>query len=92
MVHRPTPRARFAWISAAVLTLLVLSAGTVAADTTPPADGTFTQNGTSADAYSSACTSNGDDTTTCTEHGLSVFSGKMSDSFSGVSHRNQVCA
>jgi len=92
MFHRSSPRSRFAWISAAVLALLLLSAGSVAADTTPPADGKFTQNGTSAEAYSSTCTPPAGDTTTCTDVGLSVFAGKMTDSFSGVSHRNQVCA
>ena len=92
MFHRSSPRFRIAGIAAAVLALLVLSAGSVAADTTPPPNGTFTQNGTSADASSWSCTPNGDDTTTCTDLGLSVFAGKMSDSFSGVSHRNQVCA
>jgi hypothetical protein len=92
MSNRSTPRSRFAWIVAAVLTLMVLSAGTVAADTTPPASGTFTQNGTSAEVYSSSCTPNGDDTTTCSDLGLFVFAGKMSDSFSGVTHGSQVCA
>jgi hypothetical protein len=92
MSYRSTPRSRFAWISAAVLALMVLSAGTAAADTAPPASGTFTQNGTSAEVYSSSCTPNGDDTTTCSDLGLFVFAGKMTDSFSGVSHGNQVCA
>lgn len=92
MFHRPSPRSRFAWITAAVLALLLLSAGSVAADTTPPADGKFTQNGTSAEVYTSTCTAPVGDTTTCSDVGLSVFAGKMSDSFSGVSHRNQVCA
>jgi hypothetical protein len=92
MFDRSTPRPRLAWISAAVLTLTVLSAGTALADTTPTPSGTFSQNGTSADVYASSCTPNGDDTTTCTDRGLSVFAGKMSDSFSGVTHGNQVCA
>jgi hypothetical protein len=90
--HRSTSRARFGLVSAAVVALLVLSAGSVAADTTPGGSGTFTQNGTSADAFSGGCTPNGDATTTCWDAGLSVFVGKMSDSFSGVSHGNQVCA
>jgi hypothetical protein len=92
MSYRSMPRSRLAWISAAVLTLMVLSAGTAAADTAPPASGAFTQNGTSANVYSSSCTPNGDDTTTCADLGLSVFAGKMTDSLSGVSHANQVCA
>jgi hypothetical protein len=75
-----------------VVALLVLSAGSVAADTSPGGDGTFTQNGTSGEVYSGSCTPNGDDTTTCSDGGLSVFVGKMSDSFSGVSHGSQVCA
>ena len=91
MFDRSKARSRFAWISAAVLTLMVLSAGTVAADTTPR-ERDVTQNGTSAEVYASSCTANGDDTTTCSDLGLFVFAGKMSDSFSGVSHGNQVCA
>jgi hypothetical protein len=92
MSYRSTPRSRLAWISAAVLVLMVLSAGTAAADTAPPASGTFTQNGTSAEVYSSWCSPNADDTITCSDLGLFVFAGKMTDSFSGVSHGNQVCA
>lgn len=91
MLHRSTPRTRLGLISAAVIALLVLSAGSVAADTSP-GPGTFTQNGKSADTYTGSCDSNGDGTTTCWDAGLSVFAGKMSDSFSGVSHANQVCA
>jgi hypothetical protein len=75
----------------AIAALLALSAGSVAADTAPGRDGTFTQNGTSADVFTSTCSPNGDDTTTCSEQGLSVFTGKMTDSVSGARHRNQVC-
>jgi hypothetical protein len=92
MFHRSSPRSRFAWIATALLALMVLSAGTVAADTTPTPSGTFTQNGTSAEVFASSCTPNGDDTTTCSDLGLFVFAGKMSDTFSGVSHGSQVCA
>jgi hypothetical protein len=89
--HRSMSRSRFGLASAAIVALLVLSTGSVAADTTPGGDGTFTQNGKTADAYSSDCSSNGDGTTTCSDVGLSIFAGKMSDSFSGVTHANQVC-
>jgi hypothetical protein len=89
--HRSMSRLRFGLASAAIVALLVLSTGSVAADTTPGGDGTFTQNGKTADAYSSDCSSNGDGTTTCSDVGLSIFAGKMSDSFSGVTHANQVC-
>lgn len=92
MFHPSTSRSRFGLVAAAVLVLLALSAGSVSADTTPPGDRTFTQNGTSADASGGGCTSNGDDTTTCIDVGLSVFVGKMTDSFSSTSHRNQICA
>jgi hypothetical protein len=90
--NRSTSHSRIGLVSAAVVALLVLSAGSVAADTTPGGDGTFTQNGTSAEAYSGGCTPNGNDTTTCWDAGLSVFVGKMSDSVSGVSHGSQLCA
>jgi hypothetical protein len=90
MFHRSLPRARLGLASAAVIALLALSAGSVAADTSP-GPGTFTQNGKSADVYTGECESNGDGTSTCWDAGLSIFAGKMSDSFSGVSHANQVC-
>lgn len=72
--------------------LLAFSSGTAAAATTPGGDATFTQNGKGADAGTFDCLSNGDGTTTCIEGGLSVFAGKESDNFSGVSHVNAVCA
>ena len=75
----------------AVAALLAFSAGSVAADTAPGVGGTFTQNGTSADLFTSVCSPNGDDTTTCSEQGLSVFTGKMNESVSGARHGNQVC-
>lgn len=78
--------------SAAVIALLVLSTGSAAADTSPGGDARFSQNGKSAEASSGECTSNGDGTTTCSSVGISVFAGKMSDSISGVTHANQVCA
>jgi hypothetical protein len=80
--------------SAAVIALLVLSTGSVFADTTPGpgGDAKFSQNGKSAEASAGACVSNGDDTQTCTYDGISVFAGKFSDSVSGVTHANQVCA
>ena len=70
---------------------MVLSVGSVAADTGPGGDETFTQKGKSADAFASGCLSNGDDTSTCWDVRLYVFAGKMSDSLSGVTHADQVC-
>ena len=55
----------------AALALLAISAGSVAADTTPAIGGTFTQNGTSADVFASACEPGAGDTTT-----VGVASGK----------------
>jgi hypothetical protein len=89
--HRSMPRSRYGLMSVAVIAILVLSAGSAAADTNPGL-GTFTQNGKTADVYSGGCDSNGNGTSTCWDAGLSIFAGKMSDSFSGVSHANQVCA
>jgi len=77
--------------AAAFSALLVLSTGSVAAATGPAPDGTFTQNGKSADASSGGCVSNENGTSTCSFVGISVFAGKMSDNFSGVTHANQVC-
>jgi type 1 fimbria pilin len=90
-MFRSRSRSRSGSILIAVLVLLMLSAGSVAADTAPGGGGTFTQNGTTGDVYTSSCTPNGDDTSTCEERGLSVFTGRMSESISGVSHRDQVC-
>jgi hypothetical protein len=90
--QRSSKRSRLGLASAAVVALLVLSASSVAADTTPGGDGTFSQTGTSAEAYSGECSSNGDDTTTCSETGLNAFVGKMTDSVTHTSHTNQLCA
>ena len=91
MFHRSISPTRFGLASAAVIALLVLSAGSVATDTGPGGDGTFTQKGSSADAFAGGCLSNGDDTSTCWDVRLYVFAGKMSDSLSGVTHADQVC-
>src|SRR5450759_1124809 len=90
--ERTRPRFRSALTAAAVIALLVLSTGSAAASTPPPGgDATFTQNGRGADASSEQCASNPDGTSTCSSVGISVFAGKMSDNFSGVTHANQVC-
>ena len=91
-MFRSRSRSRFGSILIAVVVLLLLSTGSVAADTAPGGGGTFTQNGTSGEVYSSSCMPNGDDTTTCEERGLLVFTGRMTDSSSSAVHRNQVCA
>ena len=92
MFQRSRPRFRSALTSAAVIALLVLSTGSVAAATPAPGgDATFSQNGKGADASSVGCVSNGDGTSTCSDVGISAFVGKMSDSVSGVIHDNQVC-
>jgi hypothetical protein len=89
--QRSRPRFRSALTSAAVIALLVLSTGSAAAATGPAPGATFTQNGKSADAYSGGCVSNENGTSTCSDVGISVFAGKMSDNVSGVTHANQVC-
>ena len=82
---------RLGAVAAAVIGLLVVSVGSVAADTTPPGDVNYSQSGSFAELYAGSCTSNGDDTTTCTNQSISLFSGKMTDSASGVVHTNQLC-
>lgn len=91
MSVNPLARLRVAVVTMAAISLIALSAGPVAADTTPPTDGFYTQNGSSAGLYASDCVANGDDTTTCVDQQLSVFIGKMSDSVSGVTHASQLC-
>ena len=91
MYPRSRPRYRSALTSVAVIALLVLSTGSAAAATGPGGDATFTQNGKSADASSGGCVSNENGTSTCSDVGISVFVGKMSDNVSGVTHANQVC-
>ena len=91
MYPRSRPRYRSALTSVAVIALLVLSTGSAAAATGPGGDATFTQNGKSADASSGGCVSNENGTSTCSDVGISVFAGKMSDNVSGVTHANQVC-
>jgi hypothetical protein len=88
----PFSAVRRAFGAIAVVGMIAVSAGPVAADTTPPGDATYSQNGSAAEMFASACTSNGDDTTTCTDQQIYVFTGKMSDNVSGVTHSNQLCA
>jgi hypothetical protein len=76
----------------AIVGMIAVSAGPVAADTTPPGDATFSQNGSAAEMFATACTSNGDDTTSCTDQQIYAFIGKMSDNVSGVTHASQLCA
>jgi hypothetical protein len=89
-IHASSGR-RVALVSAAVLGLLVASVGSVSADTTPPGDVSYSQAGSYAELYASRCTSNGDDTVSCAEEYISVFSGRMTDSVSGVTRSNQLC-
>jgi hypothetical protein len=91
VIKHPFSGLRLAAASAAVIGLVVLSAAPVAADTTPPGSGYFTQSGSSAAVDASSCISNGDDTETCVNQSIGIFSGKMTDSLSGVTHSNQLC-
>lgn len=78
-------------VAAAAIGLLVLSALPAAAATPPTGDKGYSQNGSTAEANSTACTEHGDNTVTCTDESIGAFVGKMTDSFSGVTHLNQVC-
>ena len=77
--------------TAAAIGLLVLSALPAAAATPPTDYKSYSQNGSTAEASSSACTEHGDNTVTCTDESIGAFVGKMTDNFSGVTHLNQVC-
>jgi hypothetical protein len=90
-MFRSHPRAVIRSALIAVVALLSISAGSVAADTTPAIGGTFTQNGTSADVFSATCQPGPGDTTACLEQGISAFTGKMTESVSGTRFRNQIC-
>src|SRR5215210_142089 len=70
--------------------LIAASAGPVAADTTPPGDATFSQNGSSAELYAADCATDAD-TTTCSDESIYIFVGKMTDTLTGVTHASQVC-
>ena len=83
---------RVAAATAAVVGMIAASVGPVAADTTPPGDASYSQNGSSAELFGGDCTANGDDTVTCVGQQIYVFTGKMTDSVTGVTHANQVCA
>jgi hypothetical protein len=76
----------------AVVGLLALTALPAAAATPPTGDKSYSQNGSTAEFNASNCTENGDNTITCTDLQLGAFVGKMTDSFSGVTHLNQLCA
>lgn len=92
MIKHSLSGLRLAAATAAVVGLLAVSVGPVAADTTPGGDGSYSQNGSTAELYASSCTDNGDDTMTCSEQEIGIFSGKMTDTVSGVTHASQVCA
>jgi len=92
VIKHPFTSLRLAAAAAAVVGLLAVSVGPVAADTTPGGDASYSQNGKTAELYAGSCTDNGNDTFTCLEQDVSIFSGKMTDSISGVSHSSQVCA
>lgn len=92
VIKHPFAGLRLAAATAAVFGLLAVSVGPVAADTTPGGDASYSQNGSTAELYASSCADNGDDTFTCVEQDIGIFSGKMTDSVSGVSHSSQVCA
>lgn len=78
--------------AAAVIGLFVLSAAPVAAATPPPGSVSYSQNGNSAYVDAGGCISNGDETWSCTTEDITMFSGKMTDSVSGVTHSTQLCA
>jgi hypothetical protein len=79
-------------ITSALVSLFAISAGPVAADTgEPPGDASYTQNGDVARVWLGTCLPVDDDVVACTEAGLEIFAGKLSDSLSGVTHANQVC-
>src|SRR6476661_1278354 len=92
VIKHPFAGLRAAAAMAAVVGLLAVSVGPVAADTTPGGDGSYSQNGSTAELYASSCTDNGDDTFTCSEQQIGIFAGKMTDSVSGVTHSSQACA
>jgi hypothetical protein len=83
---------RLAAATAAVVGLLAVSVGPVAAATTPGGDASYSQNGSTAELYASSCTDNGNGTMTCSDQEIGIFSGKMTDNVSGVTHTSQLCA
>ncbi|HEX2754539.1 MAG TPA: hypothetical protein VHM48_03700 [Candidatus Limnocylindrales bacterium] len=91
MSKNPFSGLRLVVSAAAVVGMIAASAGPVAADTTPPGDTSYSQNGSSAELDASSCVSNGDDTVTCADQQIYVFTGKMTDSLSGVTHTSQLC-
>ena len=82
---------RVSAVAAAAIGLLVLSALPAAAATPPTGDKSYSQNGSTAEVSSTTCAEHGDNTVSCTDESIGAFVGKMTDSFSGVTHLNQVC-
>jgi hypothetical protein len=82
-------RSRSARIAAGVIAILMLTAGSVAADTGPIGDKSYSQSGLSAHANATPCTETGD-ILTCTDVSVSAFVGKLNDG-TNVTHPNQVC-
>jgi hypothetical protein len=70
--------------------LLMGSVSSVAADTGPMGDQTYSQAGVTAEAYVTNCSEDGD-ILTCTDVGFGAFVGKLKDGTSRLSHRDQLC-
>ena len=75
----------------AVVGMIAVSAGPVAAATAPPGDATYSQNGTVARVALGTCRYTSEDVVSCTTSFVEIFNGKLSDDISGVTHANQLC-
>lgn len=89
-IQRST-RSRAIAIATAVVALVALSAAPVSAATSPPGDATYSQNGSVARVALGTCSFTTDDVVTCTTSFVEIFTGKLSDNLSGVTHANQLC-
>ena len=91
MSKHPFSALRRAAGAVAVVGMIAVSAGPVAADTTPPGDATYTQNGSVARVDLGTCLFTTEDVISCTTSFVEIFNGKLSDDISGVTHANQLC-
>jgi hypothetical protein len=88
-IHRST-RSRALAIATSVVALIAITAGPVAADTAPPGDATYSQNGSVARVALGTCLFD-EDVVSCTTSFVEIFNGKLSDDISGITHANQLC-
>ena len=91
MLDRTRTTRRLGVVGIGLLAILIVGPATVAADTGPTTDSTYTKAGKTAEAYGGECRTNDDGTVTCSNLFLEAFVGRLTDTTTRATHDNQVC-